>query len=61
MSWKEDLMLFGPCLANKEFFNETDIQRIMRDCVIGLDFLHTNGIVHRDIKPENIICSTKDN
>ena len=35
-----------------------DIKRIMRDCVIGLDFLHSNGIVHRDIKPLNIMLDS---
>jgi len=42
---------FETCLENKKYFNETDIQRIMRDCIIGLDVLHRNNIVHRDIKP----------
>jgi serine/threonine protein kinase len=46
---------FETCLENKKFFNETDIQRIMRDCIIGLDVLHRNNIVHRDIKPQNIM------
>ena len=27
----------------------------MRDCIIGLEFLHENNIVHRDIKPQNIM------
>lgn len=55
MSWEEDLMVFETCLDNKKFFNETDIQRIMRDLVIGLEYLHSNGVLHRDIKPQNIM------
>lgn len=50
-SWDEDKLIFETCLENKKYFNETDIQRIMRDCVMGLDMLHTKNIVHRDIKP----------
>ena len=30
----------------------------MRDCVLGLDFLHSQGIVHRDIKPLNIMLDS---
>ena len=51
MSWNEDTETFETCLENKKFFKEEDIQRIMRDLVIGLDYLHTNNMVHRDIKP----------
>eukprot|EP00356_Strombidium_inclinatum_P012643 CAMPEP_0170489120 /NCGR_PEP_ID=MMETSP0208-20121228/7516_1 /TAXON_ID=197538 /ORGANISM="Strombidium inclinatum, Strain S3" /LENGTH=283 /DNA_ID=CAMNT_0010763901 /DNA_START=146 /DNA_END=997 /DNA_ORIENTATION=- len=55
MSWNEGEEKFETCLENKKFFNETDIQRIMRDLIIGLEFLHSHSIVHRDIKPQNIM------
>lgn len=50
-SCDEETMKFETCLENKKYFNETDIQRIMRDCIIGLDVIHEANIVHRDIKP----------
>ena len=27
--------------------------------VIGLEYLHLNGILHRDIKPENLVLDNK--
>ena len=55
MSWNDEAFTFETCLENKKFFKEEDIQRIMRDLVIGLEYLHTNNMVHRDIKPQNIM------
>lgn len=35
---------------------ETDeARRSFRDTVVGLDYLHWNGIIHRDIKPANLL------
>ena len=36
---------------------EEDIKRIMRDVCLGLNELHSRGIIHLDIKPENILES----
>lgn len=34
------------------------IRCIMRDVILGLEYLHHQGIIHRDIKPANIIYTT---
>ncbi|BFZ61844.1 hypothetical protein YB2330_002921 [Saitoella coloradoensis] len=33
-------------------------RRVFRDVVLGLEYLHYQGIVHRDIKPANLLRST---
>jgi len=42
-----------------EYFSEEEIKRIMRDCLVGLDYLHSEKrIVHRDLKPANILIDS---
>ncbi|KAF9001589.1 kinase-like domain-containing protein [Cyathus striatus] len=33
-------------------------RRIIRDAVLGLEYLHHQGIIHRDIKPANLLWTT---
>jgi len=33
---------------------------LFKEILLGLKFIHSQGISHRDIKPENIVYSTKD-
>lgn len=55
MDWDQDSLKFSPCFKGKPQFSEKDIQKILRDCVRGLDYLHKRNIIHRDIKPQNIM------
>nr|GAT43108.1 predicted protein [Mycena chlorophos] len=32
-------------------------RRVMRDVALGIEYLHSQGIIHRDIKPSNIMWS----
>ena len=55
MNFDEDTRQFSPCFEDVNEFSEVEIQKIMRDCIVGLDYLHSKEILHRDIKPANIL------
>ena len=38
MNWNMDSLKFTPCLKSKPQFTERDIQKILRDCIRGLDY-----------------------
>ena len=42
-----------------DFFNEDQILNWFVQILLGLDYIHKNGIIHRDIKPQNIFILNK--
>jgi len=40
-------------------FPEEEARQIIRNCLVGLNHLHSLEIAHRDLKPENIIQAGK--
>ncbi|EHB00905.1 Serine/threonine-protein kinase 17A, partial [Heterocephalus glaber] len=52
--------IFDQCVADREeAFKEKDVQRLMRQILEGVHFLHTNDVVHLDLKPQNILLTSE--
>ncbi|KAL0576838.1 hypothetical protein V5O48_005135 [Marasmius crinis-equi] len=43
---------------NEPILTVEQTRRIMRDAILGLEYLHHQGIIHRDIKPANLIWTS---
>ncbi|NXT66678.1 PAK3 kinase, partial [Chaetops frenatus] len=45
-------------VISKTYLYEEEMASISRECLQGLDFLHSNHVIHRDVKSCNILLRT---
>lgn len=51
--------IFNQCVAEREeAFKEKDVQRLMRQILKGVSFLHRHNVVHLDLKPQNVLLTS---
>ncbi len=39
-------------------FNLMKIEFMVACMIVGLEYMHNNGVIHRDIKPENLVMDS---
>ena len=54
---KKSLRKYSKRNINSASVDEKFVKKVLRDVCLGLEVMHSKGIVHLDIKPENILES----
>ncbi len=54
----QEYMEYGPVMTEKEYNQPLELlvaRKYLREMLLGLEYLHYQGVVHRDVKPSNLL------
>jgi [calcium/calmodulin-dependent protein kinase] kinase len=57
----QEYMEYGPVMTEKEYNQPLEIlvaRKYFREMLLGLEYLHYQGVVHRDVKPSNLLVGS---
>lgn len=46
-------------ISNKTIFKENQVQFIISNILLSIEYIHNNNIIHRDLKPENLLFDSE--
>lgn len=56
-----EMDLAGFLASRKGGLKIAEIQKLSKELMTGVDFLHSHRIIHRDLKPQNLLVSSNGN